>query len=666
MTLLQYCLALGLAHLYLFKVAAQPQPCGGAAFAKVGKKLYIQGGATSGDNLLASLWALDLTTSWSTSQPAWNSLALGPFNAYHSAGYSSDNSSFITFGRDTAADPQVIPQSWVNVYDIATNAWTFSSNPANMNDTSRRDFSAVTNPSANKVYVLGGDAGPGGQYWSNMFSTYDITSRTLTESPTPAPGPQSISTYAAVWVPRLSAMLVIGGALQSGSIPGLYVYRPDTGTWSIQATTGSFTYARTSHCAASNADGSIVAVYGGFISKTSSGDPYVYLLDTRTWTWTATLAPGRGRGNIACTIVDDTFIIWGGFYNNPNTVNGVPLGAEALLLFQISKNAFTTNYTPSSSGGTPAGPDSGSVTPTSNSPTGPTSNGLSTAVIGGIIAGACAILLVAAFTIYNINRRNNKMAKQKQDMLENPLSGSGHGHGFGQAGYRPPNDCDSLVPHRPTGPTNKYSPTSTNKYSPGKSNDHDNRPSVDDYTSSIGYSDPATPTTLQFLAMGEPGGHDSQYIPGRQSYMSDGSVFYPPPPSGQPPIPGSNSYYSQASSQGSDGRRVNDPQSIVSDSSYGGIGPPYQSEEMNTDYHDGGYKHQSMMSSSSGISDASSSNPHGFGYLDPSPYAGRSPPVPKRPVNNPQGGHVFGSVVEQPVPGAPQAILQHQLSQAKR
>lgn len=357
-------------------------------------------------------------------------------------------------------------------------------------------------------------------------------------------------------------------------------------------------------------------------------------------------------------------MIWGGFYNNPNTVNGVPLGAEALLLFQISKKAFTTNYTPSSSGATPTGPDSGSPNP--NNPTTPTNQGLSTAVIGGIIAGACAILLVTAFTIHDINRRKNKKAKQKQDMLENPLSGSGHGHGFGQAGYIPPNDSDSPVPHRPTGSTNKYSPTSTSKYSPGMSNEHDSRPSVDGYTSSIGYSDPATPTTLQFLAMGEPGGHDSQYIPGRQSYMSDGSVFYPPPPSGQPPIPGSNNYYSQALLQGSDGRRVNDPQSIVSDSSCGGIGSPYQSEEFNTDYHDGGYKHQSVMSSESGISDASSSKPQGFVYLGPSMYAGRSPPVPKRPVSNPQGGHGFGSVVEQPVPGAPQALLQYQLSQAKR
>ncbi|KAF9305280.1 hypothetical protein BGZ74_010804 [Mortierella antarctica] len=621
-------LALGLAvHLFLFRVTAQPQPCGGAAFAKVGNKFYVQGGATSGDNLLASLWALDLSKAWTTSQPAWTSLALGPFNAYHSAGYMADNSSFITFGRDTAADPQVIPESWVNVYDIATNAWTFSSNPANMNDNSRRDFAAVTNPATNKVYILGGDAGPAGAIWSNMFSVYDLMSRTLTEAPTSPPGPQNISTYAAVWVPRLDAMLVIGGALQSGS--------------------------------PQDADGSIVAVYGGFIARTNSGDPYVYLLDTRTWTWTATVAPGRGRGNIACTVVDDTFMVWGGFYNNPNTVNGVPLGAEALLLFKLSTKTWTTNYTPSGSVDGGSTPDSGGNTQDPNNPntTKPPSKGLSTAVIGGIAAGACAVLLVAAFTIYDIHRRNSKKKKLKQDMMENPLSGYARGHG---QGYLPPDDSDSPVPHRPSPsvPTNKYSPTPTNKYSPGKP-EHESRPSVEGYTSSVGYSDPATPTTLQFLAMGEPSGHD-QYNPGRQSYMSDGSVYFPPPPNAPPP--GNNNHYSQAA-QVSDGRR-NDPQSVVSISSYGGgIGSPCQSQPNTDQYHDGGgYKHQSMQSVNSGYSDGTSSNPQSFGYLDPSQYAGRSPPpMPKRPVSNPQGGHGFGSV-EQAAPGAPQAILQYQQS----
>ncbi|KAF8932275.1 hypothetical protein BGZ58_007134 [Dissophora ornata] len=215
-------------------VKAQPQPCGGSAFARVGNRFYIQGGATSADNLLQPFWALNLSIAWNTSQPAWIPLPLGPANAYHSAGYSADNQSFITFGRDTAAASTVIPKSWVNIYNITTGSWSVSFNPPNLADNSRRDFFVVTNPTANKIYILGGDAGSTGSNTSIAFDTYDPTTRTLVEVSTPSPGPQNISTYAAVWVPRLSVMMVIGGALPVAVPQGLYLFHPDTGTWSTQ------------------------------------------------------------------------------------------------------------------------------------------------------------------------------------------------------------------------------------------------------------------------------------------------------------------------------------------------------------------------------------------------------------------------------------------------
>jgi hypothetical protein len=184
---------------------------------------------------LQSLWALDLTTNWTTSQPAWSALSLGPYNAYHSGGRSADNKTFIVFGRDTAADPKVIPNSFVNIYDIASGSWTKELNPQGMNDNTRRDFDVVTNPSANKVYILGGDAGPAGAIYSNMFTTYDVAAQTVTEITTPSPGPQSISTYSAVWSPKLKAMVVIGGNYKSGTAAqGLLLYHPDTGSWTTQ------------------------------------------------------------------------------------------------------------------------------------------------------------------------------------------------------------------------------------------------------------------------------------------------------------------------------------------------------------------------------------------------------------------------------------------------
>jgi hypothetical protein len=220
-----------------FLVQAQPQPCGGPAYAKVGDKFYIQGGATSGDNLLQYFWALDLTTTWTTSRPDWTALALGPYNAYHSAGYSGDNKTFVTFGRNTGADVQVIPPNWVNVYDIQSDAWTFAENPASVKDISRRDFYAVSDPDLNKIYVLGGNAGPEGAIASNAFDVYDPVTRSTTEIDTPRPGPQNISTYSAVWLPRLKAMIVFGGYVpRASAYQGLYLYSPSTKTWTTQVT----------------------------------------------------------------------------------------------------------------------------------------------------------------------------------------------------------------------------------------------------------------------------------------------------------------------------------------------------------------------------------------------------------------------------------------------
>lgn len=103
-----------------------------------------------------------------------------------------------------------------------------------MADNSRRDFVAVTNPSLNRIYFMGGDAGPAGAIASNMFDEYDTATNTLKESTNLPSAPQSLSTYAAAWVPRLNAMLVIGGATPSGAPTAIYMYLAATGTWTVQ------------------------------------------------------------------------------------------------------------------------------------------------------------------------------------------------------------------------------------------------------------------------------------------------------------------------------------------------------------------------------------------------------------------------------------------------
>lgn len=238
MRCLRFSMAVAAASVILFflsplidPIHAQPQSVGGAAFARIGNKFYIQGGALYADNLIQSFWSLDLSTSWTTTSPAWTSLSPGPFNGYHSAGYSADNSTFYTFGRDTAANASQIAPSWLNIYNIASKTWSFpASNPAALSDNTRRAFSVVTNPSANKMYIFGGEGGATGSVVSDAFDVYDPATNSFTES-NMTTGPVYASSYSAVWVPRLGNMFCIGGG---NNPPTLWTYEASTSSWATQ------------------------------------------------------------------------------------------------------------------------------------------------------------------------------------------------------------------------------------------------------------------------------------------------------------------------------------------------------------------------------------------------------------------------------------------------
>ncbi|KAF9908445.1 hypothetical protein EC991_009798 [Linnemannia zychae] len=365
---------------------AQPQPCGGAAFAKVGSTFYIQGGATYADNLIQAFWSLDLSSPWTTSSPAWTPISPpGPFNAFHSAGIASDGSSFITFGRDTAAQTNQIAPNWVNTFNIGGKSWT-AANPSTVADLTRRDFQAVTNLAGSKIYILGGNAGSSGSDNSNVLNTYDPATGTMVETTMPANAPQNSSTYAAVWVKR-----------------------------------------------SSNADGTLVAVFSGFVGGAATADPNVYILNTVSWAWTAIPLAGRGRGNAACTVVDDTFIIWGGFYNNPSQPNGTPSGQDNLLLLTLSSGQWKTSYAPS------VGPGGAG---TSGSTGGTGKSGLSGGAIGGICAGVAVVVAAVAFLFF---RKKSKKGSQQSSKLESahppapctgvaPSNVLGHHHHDGNGG----------------------------------------------------------------------------------------------------------------------------------------------------------------------------------------------------------------------------------------
>ncbi|GJJ76704.1 hypothetical protein EMPS_09063 [Entomortierella parvispora] len=580
------------------QINAQPQPVGGAAAALVGKQWFVQGGALSGDNILQSFWCLDLTKSWTTARPAWTSLPLGPPNAYHSAGFSADNSTFLTFGRDTAAAPPVIPPHFVNIYNIQSGVWSFV-DPV-MADNTRRDFVAVTDPSLNKIFFTGGDAGPAGAIASNMFDEYDTATNTLKESTNPPTAPQSLSTYAAAWVPRLNAMLVIGGATPTGISSALFMYLAATGTWTVQASTGPFVIGRTSACAASNADGSKVIVYGGFVGGAGSADNAIYILDTTTWNWTATSYPGKGRGNAVCTVVGDTVLIWGGFYASPNTLSMTPLGTEALLLFSISKKSWLSNYTPTGSfaPATTTQPGGGNITsasvPSPVPSTMPNQGGISKAAIGGIAAGAAVLLIAIAFALVERQKRVQEKELRMGDnadgrgLIVKSQGGEFYSPSVGSTGrsrvpgqYTPqqsPHDSQfamlqssypQVPPPRPpppppgATPIGQYESLDTQEYPQEQGVARESRR----------YSDLSCPGTLQYLPTSEYGYSSELRVVnpgGRESALSDGSGYFPPP------LPSNSSamilhhqdalYFKQLAQRGSDSpvkRLSNGPHAII-------------------------------------------------------------------------------------------------------
>ncbi|KAF9137656.1 hypothetical protein BG015_002660, partial [Linnemannia schmuckeri] len=351
------------------------------------------------------------------------------------------------------------------------------------------------------------------------------------------------------------------------------------------ASSGPFSQSRIAHCAASNADGSLVAVFSGFLNGATTADPNVYILNTITWTWTAIpLASGRGRGNAACTIVDDTFIIWGGFYNNPSVEGGLPSGLDNLLLLSLSTGQWKTSYTPSTTaGGTGSGGGgSGNGGMGGNGGNGTGKGGLSGGAIGGICAGVAVVIAAVAFLFFRRTwkKGDDAVAASSSSKLESgshaapctggapggagdPTNGHGHHHngGAGPAAVV----VAGAAGHIPTNHHSPLSPPSSTTVSPtvyDQSLYHQQQPQPQ--PQQVGYTGYEQhqqqyppylqqapdhtfhhrPSTEVAYSSGVPG-EGVQYVDEnghlyRRSYQpevvpapvpSPGTVYYPPPPS---------------------------------------------------------------------------------------------------------------------------------------
>ncbi|KAF8952103.1 hypothetical protein BGZ52_008001 [Haplosporangium bisporale] len=365
--------------------------------------------------------------------------------------------SFVTFGRETGSP--YTTANFINIFSTSTGSW-IGTGSTMVTDPTRRDMTIASDPSSGgQIYFIGGDAGQTGTGRSNALDIYNIRSSVVSETSVPLPGPQNLQGGAAAWLPNRNSMLIVGGIRDNTDTNFVYLYTPgsastaysastspgsynsnnangnsgDTSTsggsntgyssgsnsgsssgWAAQATNGYFPSLRTAHCVASNEDGSVVGVFGGFVNRSSTSDHSIYFLDTRTWTWTMSSSNTvRGRSYSACAMTGNQFIVWGGFYSNPtSTPNNLPSVEESTLVYSRSEQNWVNTYIPQSTSSSGSG--SGSYPGSEDRGTGNGGDlshpsGKSFGLVLAIAAvGAILALLITVGAIMVIRKRNQR------------------------------------------------------------------------------------------------------------------------------------------------------------------------------------------------------------------------------------------------------------------
>lgn len=212
----------------LYSLHAQPHPAGGSAFVTFRDRLYVQGGDLGGGNLVNQFYALDLSRSWQTNSPAWNTLPSGPINSYHSGSFLADMNSFVTFGRETGSP--YTTSNFINIFSTSTGSW-IGTGSTMITDPTRRDMAIASDPSpGGQIYFVGGDAGQSGTGRSNALDIYNLKSGVVSETNVPSPGPQNLQGGAATWLLNRNSMLVIGGLSDNTDSNVVYLYTPGSGS----------------------------------------------------------------------------------------------------------------------------------------------------------------------------------------------------------------------------------------------------------------------------------------------------------------------------------------------------------------------------------------------------------------------------------------------------
>ncbi|KAF9325286.1 hypothetical protein BG006_011221 [Podila minutissima] len=348
------------------------------AFARAGPLLYVQGGKFDQNGarqyISNQLYALNLSISWANTAAPWKGLAPGDANFLFNAVATSDNQSIYTIatGANNAFS--------FKKYNIMANAWDATPFLSGTSDQIRQATRPVVDPRTGLIYLTD----------TNYMNIFNLMTGAMESNLIPSNALTSRRFMGSVYNAARQSIMFYGGLGYNGQADpqATYVTEYNIGlkTW--------------------GEDGNKVVVYGGRILLNASATPPVdytgtiHILDIPTAQWTEGPS-GSPRLYMACVVVGDQFVAWGGSQGGGNTYPSSPP-----VIFDLTKVQWVERYTApayllNAPHPTTEGLPTGTPEPSS-------SNNNLGAILGGVF-GSLFVITIAVLIYMFVLRRKDKV-----------------------------------------------------------------------------------------------------------------------------------------------------------------------------------------------------------------------------------------------------------------
>ncbi|KAG0041165.1 hypothetical protein BGZ83_002227 [Gryganskiella cystojenkinii] len=388
------------------------------ASVRAGSRLYINGGSVYKNNNLTlssgQFFSLDLSQSWDVNSAPWQALSSTSPNIRISMVASPDNKTIYRLALNV--DDGTVE---LTNYNIGTDAWDSSIVSLPYLKEDRQGMRAIMDPNTRVIYMNG----------PTNLNIYNLNASKFSTQLLPTYVLKSRYYGGGVYNKLRNSLMYFGGwyynknkTVQFDPL-ATYVseYNLTAKTWANVSTTGIPPPVRSDFCMAVNEDGSKVVVYGGRVAVNDVFARTFFILDVTTGQWTQG-PDGDVRAYMACTIVGDQFLAWGG---SP----GKTTWDTPPRIFDMTLLKWTTTYkapayylnTPKSSS-MPRSPSSTTLPNAGgNSSPSSSSNNLG-AILGGTFGGLFVLASTGVIFVCLKRRENrikNGLLSEKQQQQKN-------------------------------------------------------------------------------------------------------------------------------------------------------------------------------------------------------------------------------------------------------